>query len=33
VDVVADSIRAAYPVAVLDPGARGRLDAALLEAA
>ncbi len=33
VDVVAESIRAAYPVAELDPGARGRLDAALLEAA
>jgi adenosylmethionine---8-amino-7-oxononanoate aminotransferase len=33
VDVVGDSIRAAYPVAELDPGARGRLDAALLEAA
>ncbi|HEX5893302.1 MAG TPA: adenosylmethionine--8-amino-7-oxononanoate transaminase [Solirubrobacterales bacterium] len=33
VDVVADSILAAYPVAELDPGAQGRLDAALLEAA
>jgi adenosylmethionine-8-amino-7-oxononanoate aminotransferase len=33
VGVVAESIRAAYPVAELDPGARGRLDAALLEAA
>jgi adenosylmethionine-8-amino-7-oxononanoate aminotransferase len=33
VEVVAASIRAAYPVAELDPGARGRLDAALLEAA
>jgi adenosylmethionine---8-amino-7-oxononanoate aminotransferase len=33
VDVVAESIGAAYPVAELDPGARGRLDAALLEAA
>jgi adenosylmethionine-8-amino-7-oxononanoate aminotransferase len=33
VGVVADSIRAAYPVAELDAGARGRLDAALLEAA
>jgi adenosylmethionine-8-amino-7-oxononanoate aminotransferase len=33
VEVVADSIRAAYPVAELDAGARGRLDAALLEAA
>ncbi len=33
VDAVAESIRAAYPVAELDPGARGRLDAALLEAA
>jgi adenosylmethionine-8-amino-7-oxononanoate aminotransferase len=33
VDVVAESISAAYPVAELDPGARGRLDAALLEAA
>jgi adenosylmethionine-8-amino-7-oxononanoate aminotransferase len=33
VAVVAESIRAAYPVDVLDPGARGRLDAALLEAA
>jgi adenosylmethionine-8-amino-7-oxononanoate aminotransferase len=33
VTVVADSIRAAYPVAELDPGAKGRLDAALLEAA
>jgi adenosylmethionine-8-amino-7-oxononanoate aminotransferase len=33
VDVVTESIRAAYPVAELDPGARGRLDAALLEAA
>jgi adenosylmethionine-8-amino-7-oxononanoate aminotransferase len=33
VDVVAESIGAAYPVAELDPGARGRLNAALLEAA
>jgi adenosylmethionine-8-amino-7-oxononanoate aminotransferase len=33
VGVVAKSIRAAYPIAELDPGARGRLDAALLEAA
>ena len=33
VGVVAESIRAAYPVAELDSGARGRLDAALLEAA
>jgi adenosylmethionine---8-amino-7-oxononanoate aminotransferase len=33
VEVVAQSIRAAYPTAVLDPGAKGRLDAALLEAA
>jgi adenosylmethionine---8-amino-7-oxononanoate aminotransferase len=33
VQVVAESIRAAYPVAELDAGARGRLDAALLEAA
>jgi adenosylmethionine---8-amino-7-oxononanoate aminotransferase len=33
VKVVAASIRAACPVANLDPGARGRLDAALLEAA
>ena len=33
IDVVAESISAAYPVAELDPGARGRLDAALLEAA
>jgi adenosylmethionine-8-amino-7-oxononanoate aminotransferase len=31
--VVAKSIRAAYPVAELDAGAKGRLDAALLEAA
>ena len=30
---VGQSIRAAYPVAELDAGARGRLDAALLEAA
>ncbi len=33
VQVVAESIRAAYPVAELDTGAKGRLDAALLEAA
>jgi adenosylmethionine-8-amino-7-oxononanoate aminotransferase len=33
VDVVADSIRAAYPVASLDRTAAGRADAALLEAA
>jgi hypothetical protein len=33
VAVVAKSIRAAYPVATLDAGAKGRLDAALLEAA
>jgi adenosylmethionine-8-amino-7-oxononanoate aminotransferase len=33
VQVVAQSIRAAYPVAELDSGAKGRLDAALLEAA
>jgi adenosylmethionine-8-amino-7-oxononanoate aminotransferase len=33
VEVVAESIRAAYPVAELDAGARGRLEAALLEAA
>jgi adenosylmethionine-8-amino-7-oxononanoate aminotransferase len=33
VQVVAQSIRAAYPVAELDAGAKGRLDAALLEAA
>ena len=33
VRVVGQSIRAAYPVAELDAGARGRLDAALLEAA
>ena len=33
VEVVGQSIRAAYPVAELDAGARGRLDAALLEAA
>ncbi len=33
VKVVAQSIRAAYPVAELDTGAKGRLDAALLEAA
>jgi adenosylmethionine-8-amino-7-oxononanoate aminotransferase len=33
VEVVAKSIRAAYPVAELDSGAKGRLDAALLEAA
>jgi adenosylmethionine-8-amino-7-oxononanoate aminotransferase len=33
VGVVAKSIRAAYPVAELDSGAKGRLDAALLEAA
>jgi adenosylmethionine---8-amino-7-oxononanoate aminotransferase len=33
VQVVAESIHAAYPVSVLDPGAKGRLDAALLEAA
>ena len=31
--VVAKSIRAAYPVAELDAGAKGRLGAALLEAA
>ena len=33
VQAVAQSIRAAYPVAELDSGAKGRLDAALLEAA
>jgi adenosylmethionine---8-amino-7-oxononanoate aminotransferase len=33
VEVVGQSIRAAYPVTELDSGARGRLDAALLEAA
>ncbi|HEY7266392.1 MAG TPA: adenosylmethionine--8-amino-7-oxononanoate transaminase [Solirubrobacterales bacterium] len=33
VEVVAQSIRAAYPVAELDSGAKGRLNAALLEAA
>jgi adenosylmethionine-8-amino-7-oxononanoate aminotransferase len=33
VEVVAKSIRAAYPVTELDSGAKGRLDAALLEAA
>jgi adenosylmethionine-8-amino-7-oxononanoate aminotransferase len=33
VKVVAQSIRAAYPVAELDAGAKGRLEAALLEAA
>jgi adenosylmethionine-8-amino-7-oxononanoate aminotransferase len=33
VKVVAQSIRAAYPVAEIDAGAKGRLDAALLEAA
>jgi adenosylmethionine-8-amino-7-oxononanoate aminotransferase len=33
VEVVGQSIRAAYPVAELDAGARGRLDAAMLEAA
>src|SRR3954449_1456609 len=33
VEVVGKSIRAAYPVAELDSGAKGRLDAALLEAA
>ena len=33
VEVVGQSIRAAYPVAELDAGAKGRLDAALLEAA
>jgi adenosylmethionine---8-amino-7-oxononanoate aminotransferase len=33
VQVIAESIRAAYPVAELDAGAKGRLDAALLEAA
>jgi len=33
VEVVADSIRAAFPVAALDPVAAGRADAALLEAA
>jgi hypothetical protein len=33
VGVVVKSIRAAYPVAELDTGAKGRLDAALLEAA
>ena len=32
VQVVGQSIRAAYPVAELDSGAKGRLDAALLEA-
>jgi adenosylmethionine-8-amino-7-oxononanoate aminotransferase len=33
VQVVAQSIRVAYPVSQLDAGAKGRLDAALLEAA
>jgi adenosylmethionine-8-amino-7-oxononanoate aminotransferase len=33
IEVVGQSIRAAYPVAELDSGAKGRLDAALLEAA
>ena len=33
VEVAGQSIRAAYPVAELDSGAKGRLDAALLEAA
>jgi adenosylmethionine-8-amino-7-oxononanoate aminotransferase len=33
IQVVGRSIRAAYPVAELDSGAKGRLDAALLEAA
>jgi adenosylmethionine-8-amino-7-oxononanoate aminotransferase len=33
VEVVADSIRAATPVVELDPGAKGRLDSALLDAA
>ena len=33
VEAVGQSIRAAYPVAELDSGAKGRLDAALLEAA
>jgi adenosylmethionine---8-amino-7-oxononanoate aminotransferase len=33
VEVVGQSIRAAYPVAELDSGAKGRLDAAMLEAA
>jgi adenosylmethionine-8-amino-7-oxononanoate aminotransferase len=33
VEVVGQSIRAAYPVTELDTGAKGRLDAALLEAA
>ena len=33
IKVVAQSIRAAYPVAEFDSGAKGRLDAALLEAA
>jgi adenosylmethionine-8-amino-7-oxononanoate aminotransferase len=33
IEVVGKSIRAAYPVAELDAGAKGRLDAALLEAA
>jgi adenosylmethionine---8-amino-7-oxononanoate aminotransferase len=33
VEVVGQSIRAAYPVTELDAGAKGRLDAALLEAA
>jgi hypothetical protein len=33
VRIVAKSIRAAYPVAELDAGAKGRLDATLLEAA
>ena len=33
IQVVAQSIRAAYPVAEFDSGAKGRLDAALLEAA
>jgi adenosylmethionine-8-amino-7-oxononanoate aminotransferase len=33
VSVVAESIRAAVPAAEADPGAAGRLDAPLLEAA
>jgi hypothetical protein len=33
IGVVAKSIRAAYPVTEFDAGAKGRLDAALLEAA
>jgi hypothetical protein len=33
VEVTAESIAAAHPVADFDPAAKGRLDAALLEAA